>query len=129
MAKIVALVRAAWLAAASYRLGIIMTLGSLLLGVVPVYFVAHALQPTMANVIRGEGTEYFGFLIVGMMVLGVVSSALYALPNAITAGTTDLAAPGVLAKLRRQVLDKLAADSPKYPALAIARALWEPQGA
>ena len=40
-------------------------------------------------------------------------------------GTAELATPGVLAQLRRMALDKLAADMPKYPALAMARALWE----
>ena len=40
-------------------------------------------------------------------------------------GTANLATPGMLARLRRMALDKLAADMPKYPALAMARALWE----
>lgn len=89
MRKIVALVRASWLAAASYRLGIVMSFASMLLGVVPIYFVANALQPTMANVIRGEGSQYFGFLIVGMMVLNVVTATLYALPNAMATCTSN----------------------------------------
>ena len=89
MRKVAALVRAAWLAATSYRLGIVLSFATMLLGVVPVYFVAHALQPTMASVIRGEGTQYFSFLIVGMMVLSVVTAAVYALPNAIAAGTSN----------------------------------------
>jgi hypothetical protein len=40
-------------------------------------------------------------------------------------GRADLATPGLLARLRRMALDKLAADMPKYPALAQARAQWE----
>ncbi len=40
-------------------------------------------------------------------------------------GKADLATPGMLARLRRMALDKLTADMPKYPALAIARAQWE----
>lgn len=89
MRKIAALIRAAWLAASSYRLGIAMSVGSLFFTVVPLYFVAGALQPTMASAIRGEGREYFGFLIVGMMVLTVVTAALFALPNAISSGTSN----------------------------------------
>jgi aminoglycoside phosphotransferase (APT) family kinase protein len=40
-------------------------------------------------------------------------------------GKADLATPGLLARLRRMALGKLAADMPKYPALALARAQWE----
>ncbi|MFM5922645.1 MAG: DUF6285 domain-containing protein, partial [Novosphingobium sp.] len=48
-----------------------------------------------------------------------------ALAAALLAGEADLATPGLLARLRRMALDKLAADMPKYPALALARAQWE----
>lgn len=48
-----------------------------------------------------------------------------ALAADLLAGRTTLASPGVLARLRRATLAKLAADMPKYPALAAARALWE----
>lgn len=48
-----------------------------------------------------------------------------ALSRAILAGETTLASPGVLAALRARTLATLAADMPKYPALASARALWE----
>ncbi|MDG5748319.1 phosphotransferase [Qipengyuania sp. XHP0207] len=39
-------------------------------------------------------------------------------------GERSLATPGLLALLRRTALDKLAADVPKYPMLALARAKW-----
>jgi hypothetical protein len=39
-------------------------------------------------------------------------------------GERSLATPGMLALLRRSALDKLAADVPKYPMLALARAKW-----
>ena len=39
-------------------------------------------------------------------------------------GQVTLAQPGLLAALRRNTLDKLAVDMPKYPALAIARKTW-----
>ena len=48
-----------------------------------------------------------------------------ALTARIMAGEADLATPGLLARLRRTALSKLAADMPKYPALAVARAQWE----
>ena len=46
------------------------------------------------------------------------------LADALLAGETTLATPGLLARLRRMALDKLAADQPKYPSLAVARDLW-----
>ncbi|WP_427969108.1 phosphotransferase family protein [Altererythrobacter sp.] len=39
-------------------------------------------------------------------------------------GDRSLASPGLLALLRRNALDKLASDVPKYPMLALARAKW-----
>ncbi|WP_422059921.1 phosphotransferase family protein [Sphingopyxis sp.] len=47
-----------------------------------------------------------------------------ALAEALLSGATTLAEPGLLATLRRAVLDKCAVDSPKYAALAAARAAW-----
>lgn len=47
-----------------------------------------------------------------------------ALADALLSGQRTLAEPGLLARLRRQSLDKLAGDMPKYPALALARAKW-----
>jgi aminoglycoside phosphotransferase (APT) family kinase protein len=47
-----------------------------------------------------------------------------ALADAVLAGRTTLAEPGLLAKLRRAALDKCAVDSPKYAALARARETW-----
>lgn len=47
-----------------------------------------------------------------------------ALAAALLAGRTTLAEPGLLAKLRRAVLDKCAVDSPKYAALARSRDDW-----
>ena len=88
MHKVAALVRAGWLAATSYRLGVVMSFGALILGVIPVFFVTRALQPTMAGVIAGEGDQFFAFIILGMTVLTVVSAALDALPKALQNGAT-----------------------------------------
>jgi len=70
--------------------------------------------------------------VVAMNALGIVLRDLdagtraedAALSQALLAGRTTLAQPGLLAKLRRDVLDKCAVDSPKYAALAKARAEW-----
>ena len=71
-------------------------------------------------------------VVVAMNALGIVARDLDAgvraedgaLSVALMAGETTLAEPGLLARLRRAMLDKCAVDSPKYAALARARALW-----
>ena len=47
------------------------------------------------------------------------------LADVLLAGETSLAQPGLLARLRRAAIGKLSADQPKYPSLAVARALWK----
>ncbi len=53
-----------------------------------------------------------------------ISASDRGLAQALLAGERDLAEPGLLARLRRNALDKLTADIPKYPALASATAQW-----
>jgi ABC-2 type transport system permease protein len=86
MRKVLALVRASWLTALSYRLNMVISVGSLLVTLIPLYFIAHALQPTMGSIIRLEGTEYFGFVLVGTIAYFFVTSAVTAVPGAVTAG-------------------------------------------
>lgn len=72
-------------------------------------------------------------LAVAQNALGIVRRELAGRPDphdkalceAILSGRTTLAQPGLLADLRRRVLDTLAADMPKYPALSAARRIWE----
>lgn len=72
-------------------------------------------------------------LAVARNALGIVTRELEQRPQATDAalaadlmsGKADLATPGILARLRRMALNKLTADMPKYPALALARAKWE----
>ncbi|MDO9368311.1 MAG: phosphotransferase family protein, partial [Sphingopyxis sp.] len=70
--------------------------------------------------------------VVAMNALGIVLRDLETnvraedqrLAEALLSGETTLAQPGLLARLRRDVLEKCAVDSPKYAALAAARAAW-----
>jgi len=48
MRSAIAMIRARWIAARSYRLRMIFSVASLLVSIVPLYFVANALQPIMA---------------------------------------------------------------------------------
>ncbi|MEP2734936.1 MAG: phosphotransferase [Erythrobacter sp.] len=51
-------------------------------------------------------------------------SASVELVDAIMEGEETLSSPGLLADLKQAALDKLSADVPKYPALAVARKKW-----
>ena len=86
MREALALVRAQWLGALTYRVRLLFSLLSVLAIVVPVYFVAQALQPTMAQAISQEGQQYFGFLVVGTISLLYVTSAVGTLPGAVGGG-------------------------------------------
>lgn len=86
MREIAALVRARWTTATSYRLSMVLSLASLLVTVVPLYFVAGALQPVMARSIAGQGGEYFAFLLVGMIAFLFISTAVNAVPGVISSG-------------------------------------------
>ena len=105
MHKVWALIRANWLAASSYKLGFVMSFGALVLSIVPIFFITRALQSTMANVIQGQGDQYFAFLVVGLIALNLVTSTIYALPgglqNATSTGTLEalLATPTSLSAL------------------------------
>ena len=93
MRVVLAILRANWLSAASYRLGMVFSIVSLLLGIIPLFFVSRALQPVMAGSIRAEGGEYFGFLLIGIIAFGFVTESLGSLPGAvggtINSGTLD----------------------------------------
>jgi ABC-2 type transport system permease protein len=81
-----ALFRASWLTATSYRLQTVMTLLTLWVTVVPVYFLATALQPTMAAAIRDEGRAYFPFMLTGVIAISLVSVCVTAVPSAVQSG-------------------------------------------
>jgi aminoglycoside phosphotransferase (APT) family kinase protein len=80
---------------------------------------------------KSQGREKF-LVAVAMNALGMVRRELAqpvraedrALAEDLLAGRADLSTPGLLARLRRTALDKLANDVPKYAALGEARALW-----
>lgn len=85
-AATVALVRAHFRSAVSYRIRTILSLLGIVVSVIPVYFVAEALQSTMEASIHGYGGRYFSFLIVGMISLSFVASAATELPDTIHGG-------------------------------------------
>ena len=84
MRSMLAMIHARWRTAASYRIRMILSIASLAVTVVPLYFVANALQPVMAESIQAEGGEYFAFLIVGMVTFLLLPAAVNALPGEVS---------------------------------------------
>jgi ABC-2 type transport system permease protein len=77
------MIRASWLVGTSYRMAMLTSLGSLVVTVIPVYFIAHALQPMMAKSIASQGGEYFGFVLIGIITFMFLGLAVNALPGVI----------------------------------------------
>ncbi|MEX1184574.1 MAG: ABC transporter permease [Gemmatimonadota bacterium] len=81
-----ALIRASWQSALTYRIRLLISLASLLISVLPIYFIANALQDTMAESIAGQGSHYFAFLVVGTATFLLVPSAVNSLAGAVGSG-------------------------------------------
>lgn len=105
MHKLLALTRADGLTVFSYRLQTIVWMGGLLVTIVPLYFVAQALQPVMTNSIATEGQQYFGFLLVGIIAFLLLATSVNALPEAIQSG------------IRRGTLEAMLATPTPLPVL------------
>ena len=89
-----ALFRAHWLSAASYRLNMAFGILGLIVGVVPLFYVARALQPVMQGAIAREGEQYFAFVLVGIIAFQLVMQGMNGLSGAIgtsiNSGTLDM---------------------------------------
>jgi ABC-2 type transport system permease protein len=83
MRSVLALMRASYLTAASYKLALVLSFSALLVSVAPLYFISGALQPVVADSIAREGGDYFGFLLVGLGAMYAVTMAVGALPSAL----------------------------------------------
>src|SRR5690349_1003422 len=84
-----ALTRASWRTAKSYRVSFVLSFVSLIITIIPVYYVATALQPFMASVIAEEGREYFGFVLLGTVVVAIISPALSSFASAVSGGLSS----------------------------------------
>lgn len=83
MRSALALMRVAWLSGTSYRLATLMQFASVVVSVVPLYFVATAVQDLAAGSIQAEGGRYFAFIVVGVASMYVLAASLGAIPSAI----------------------------------------------
>jgi ABC-2 type transport system permease protein len=89
MRKVLAMMRANWIAASSYKINMVWSLIGLLIAVVPVYLVTTAFQPMMADKIRNEGGQFFGFVLVGQVAFILLTAAVTALPGSISSGISS----------------------------------------
>jgi len=89
-----ALIRVSFLNAASYRFAMFVSVASLALQIVPTYFIGRTLDPFMAPAIQGQGSDFFGFLVVGTIAYLLLAASVDALPRAlergISTGTLEL---------------------------------------
>jgi len=113
MMKILALMRARWLSATSYRLNMFFSFGGMLVSFIPLYFVAGALQPVVEDSIRMEGEEYFSFLVVGIAASYYLGFAVRSLPGAVSGGIGSGTLEALLATPTR--LPTLLAGLMAYP--------------
>ena len=94
MRSALALIRVTFLTAASYRLAMIISVAGLALQIVPTYYIGHTLDPFMAPAIKGQGSDYFGFLVVGTIAYLLLAASVDSLPRAfergISTGTLEL---------------------------------------
>jgi ABC-2 type transport system permease protein len=86
MRSALALVRVSFLTAASYRFAMFVSVAGLALQIVPTYFIGRTLDPFMAPAIAGQGSDYFGFLVVGTVAYLLLAAAVDALPRALERG-------------------------------------------
>ena len=85
----IALTRASFRTAKSYRVSFVLSFVSLIVTIIPVYFVATALQPFMASIIAEEGREYFGFVLLGTAVVAIIAPALSSFAASVSGGLSS----------------------------------------
>ena len=86
MREIGALLRAQWLMAVTYRTRFVFALLSVLVAVVPVYFVSQALQPLLGGRLATQGGQLFAFIVVGTVALLFITTSLGTLAGTIGGG-------------------------------------------
>lgn len=84
-----ALLRASWFQARSYRMSLVTQVFGLIITVIPLYFVANALHPSMAQAIQGEAEQFFGFVLVGSVGFMLATSAMTTLQGAVSGGIAN----------------------------------------
>ena len=84
MYKIAEMMRASWRIARSYKMNLVFSILALFFTTIPFYFVAHAMQPMMGKVVEHEGGDYFGFVLLGLIAISLLSTALTSVYQAVS---------------------------------------------
>ena len=63
-----------------------MLLAGLAFQIVPTYYISKVLDPVLGSSIKGEGSDYFGFLVMGTVAYLLLSAAVDSLPRALERG-------------------------------------------
>jgi ABC-2 type transport system permease protein len=89
MRKIAEMVRASWVIAKSYKLNLFFSFVALFLTTIPFYFAANALQPTMGKVVQEQGGHYFGFILLGLMAVSLLTTSLTGVYQAVSGSVSS----------------------------------------
>jgi ABC-2 type transport system permease protein len=84
LSRVLAFVRAGWLSATSYRVNAVLSLLSFAASIIPIYFIAGAIEPMMANSIAGESDQYFAFIVLGLFTQSFAILVMTSLSGAIS---------------------------------------------
>jgi ABC-2 type transport system permease protein len=76
MYKIAEMVRASFMIAKSYKINLIISIIALFFTTIPFYYAAHAMQPLMGKVIQNQGGDYFGFVLLGLIAISLLTTSL-----------------------------------------------------
>lgn len=81
-----ALIRVSFLTAASYRLAMFVSIAGLALQIIPTFYIGKTLNSFMAPAIKGQGSDYFGFMVMGTVAYLLLAAAVDSLPRALERG-------------------------------------------
>jgi ABC-2 type transport system permease protein len=89
MYKIAEMVRASFVIAKSYKINLMFSILALFFTTIPIYLAAHAMQPTMAKVVQQQGGDYFGFVLLGLICISLLTTSLTGVYNSVSGSVTS----------------------------------------
>ena len=89
MYKIAEMVRASFMIAKSYKINLLFSIVALFFTTIPFYLAAHALQPMMGKVVQHQGGDYFGFVLLGLIAISLLTTALTGVYMSVSGSVTS----------------------------------------
>jgi ABC-2 type transport system permease protein len=87
--KIGEMIRTSWVMARSYKLNLAFSILALFFTTIPFFLVAHAMQPMMGKVVQQEGGDYFGFVLLGLIAISLLTTALTAVYQTVSGSISN----------------------------------------